>query len=140
MSKEKNLALIELEAGLRTLSKDSFRIGHYLHSPLDVQRYLGSFGYGREYARKLVWKYRCPHPTRDENRNYTPTPKGLVDMFVRNRRTKKQRLTRLQLEAYRLVCEKGKTFRQTALIMGTCTSTVNDRVQAVRKWNAEFVP
>jgi len=140
MSKETNPAFLEFEEGLRTLSEDSFRIGHYLRSPMDVRRYLGSLGYGREYSRKLVWKYRCPCPRRNENREYTPIPKGLVDMFIRQRRRSVKKVTRLQLEAHRLVAEKGMTFQATADLMGSCKSTVNDRVQAVRKWNASYLP
>ena len=129
MSKKEIPVLQELERLMKWSTKE------YFLTPKDVRYYLGSLGYGRESSRDLLYKHGCPRPVRIIGGPWTPVAKTLVDLFIAARRRRKRcyRGTRLQIESFRLIMEKGLSYRAAARLMGVFPSTVFLGVKAMKR-------
>lgn len=87
----------------------------YLMTNRKVQDYLMDLGYARRTAKNLLYTTDCPR---------APVHTDFIEMWVRNRRTRKHPLTPAMRKAM-YFRERGFSFSEIAERMGVCISTAH---------------
>jgi len=121
---KKHRLLQELEQELKIVTRG------YLLRPKEVRDYLQDLGYSRSYAKKLLYKFGCPRP---------PVHKVLIEEWVKQRKRRKCRMTRLQRESLRLR-RTGLSIREAAVKLGVPHSTVFRAAKRAREIELEPLP
>jgi CRP-like cAMP-binding protein len=99
----------------------------YLMTNRKVMDYLMDLGYTRKTASILLYEKGCPR---------APVSTDFIEMWVRNRRTRKHPLT-LAMRKAMYFRDQGLSFRDIAERMGVCVATAHRSYTKGRKYELE---